>query len=222
MIFALACEKETAQTDGKISYIKGTANIEHIATDGSKKTIAAKPGEKVFIGDTIITADASTVVFEVSGAQIEIQKNSRFVYSRGGNDKEVYLQSGNAWTSVSKLEGSRAFSFRTPTTVAGVRGTKFFTFIAEGNTGTCHCEGKIALKNMTTGKEEVNDGDYLEYYRGKKAIKVTVAEIQKLGIPIAHNHSELDNSSIGKKDSLTPAQWAKIGDYVEKKFASVK
>lgn len=224
IIFAAACGKEAPQTDGKITYVKGTATIEHIDADGSKKSRPAKTGDdgKVFPGDTIQTGEDGTVVFEVSGAQMEIQHNTRFVYEQGGDKKQVYLQHGNAWTSVSKLEGTRAFSLRTPTTVAGVRGTKFFTFTDGKNTGTCHCEGKIAFKNTVSNKEEVNDKDYLMYYRGNKAVKVLVDEIKKMGIPIGHNHSELDNSSIGKKNNLTPAQLQKMAELVEKKFAALK
>lgn len=222
LILVAYCEKAPPLTDSRVAFVRGTAVIEHIEADGSKKSRPAKQDEKVYVGDAVVTSDAGTVVLEVSAATIEIQKNSRFVYERGGDDKQVYLQSGNAWTSVQKLQGTSKFSLRTPTTVAGVRGTKFFTFTDGKNTGTCHCEGKIALTNTASGKEEVNDGDYLEYYRGNKAIKVGVADIRKMGIPIAHNHSELDNSTIGKKDTLTPAQWAKINDYVEKKFAALK
>lgn len=219
---AISCSKAPAVTDGVIVFVKGSAIIEHIEADGSKKTRPARQGEKVFIGDAIMTAEASTVIFEVTGAQMEIQHSTRFVYERGGEDKQVYLQSGNAWTSVSKLSASGKFSLRTPTTVAGVRGTKFFTFTHGDTTGTCHCEGKIAYKNMTTGKEEINDQDYLMYYRGNKAVKVLVDDLKKAGLPVAHNHSEIDNGTIGKKNNLTPAQMQKMQQLVDQKFAALK
>lgn len=217
----VACEKTPEVTDGTITFIKGSAIIEHIEKDGSKKTKPARTGEKVFIGDTIVTAEDSTVVFSITGAQMEIQHSTRFVYERGGDDKQVYLQSGNAWTSVSGMGPRAKFSLRTPTTTAGVRGTKFFTFTQGETTGTCHCEGKIAYRNLSTGKEEVNDQDYLMYYRGKKAVKVLVEDLKKIGLPVAHNHSELDNSTIGKKNNLTPQQMQKMQELVEKKFAQI-
>jgi hypothetical protein len=222
LLIVVACKKAPPVTDGVITQVKGNATVEHIDADGSKKTKAARPGEKVFIGDTIVTGDATTLVFEVSGAQMEIQKNSRFVYERGGEDKVMYLQSGNAWTSVNKMGERSKFSFRTPTTVAGVRGTKFFTFIEGGMTGTCHCEGKISYKNTVSGKEEVNDGDYLMFYQGQKAVKVTLEDIKKLGIPANHNHSELDTGSMGKKNNLTPAQYTKMQNLVAQRFAAQK
>lgn len=217
-----ACDKAPQVTDGVISFAKGSAIIEHIDTDGSKKTQPARQGEKVFIGDTIVTSEDGTVIFQVTGAQMEIQHSTRFVYERGGEDKQVYLQSGNAWTSVSKLGATGKFSLRTPTTVAGVRGTKFFTFTHGETTGTCHCEGKIAYKNMATGKEEVNDQDYLMYYRGNKAVKLLVDDLKKAGLPVAHNHSEIDNGVIGKKNNLTPAQLQKMQQLVDQKFAATK
>ena len=222
LFVAVACDKAPEVTDGIIVFVKGSAIIEHIDKDGSKKTRPARQGEKVFIGDTIVTAEESTVIFEVTGAQMEIQHSTRFVYERGGNDKQVYLQSGNAWTSVSKLGASGKFSLRTPTTVAGVRGTKFFTFTHGDTTGTCHCEGKIAYKNTATGKEEINDQDYLMYYRGNKAVKLLVDDLKKAGLPVGHNHSEIDNGTIGKKNNLTAAQMQKMQQLVDQKFAALK
>lgn len=210
------------QTDGVVAFVKGSAIIEHTEPDGTKKSRPARQAEKVFAGDAIVTAETGNVLFEVNGGRMEIQHNTRFVYEKSGDDKQVYVQSGNVWTEVSKLEGRRRFALRTPTTIAAVRGTKFFTFTDGTNTGTCHCEGKIAFKNTATGKEEENDRDYLMYYRGAKAVKVTVEELKKIGLPVAHNHSELDKGSIGKKNNLTPAQLQKMQAYVDSKFAALR
>ncbi len=196
--------------------------IEHIEADGTKKTRAARANEKVFAGDAIVTAQDGNVIFDVQGARMEIQQNTRFVYERSAEDKQVYVQHGNVWTEVSKLTGSRRFALRTPTTIAAVRGTKFYTFTDGANTGTCHCEGKIAFRNLATGKEEENNRDYIMYYRDKKAVKVTVEELRKIGLPVGHNHSELDKGSIGKKNNLSPAQLKKMQDYVDKKFAALR
>ncbi|HNL10142.1 MAG TPA: FecR domain-containing protein [Turneriella sp.] len=222
LLVAGACTEKAPTTDGVIAVVKGSAVIEHIEADGTKKTRAARAGEKVFATDAIVTADSSDVIFEVQGARMEIQQNTRFVYERSDVDKQVYVQHGNVWTEVSKIEGHRRFALRTPTTIAAVRGTKFFTFTDGTNTGTCHCEGKIAFKNLVSGKEEENDRDYIMYYRDKKAVKVTVEELKKIGLPVGHNHSELDKGSIGKKNNLSPAQMKKMQDYVDKKFAALR
>ena len=222
LLVAGACAEKAPTTDGVIASVTGSAVIEHVEADGTKKTRAARTGERVFASDAIVTAQDSNVIFDVQGARMEIQQNTRFVYERAGDDKQVYVQNGNVWTEVSKIEGNRRFSLRTPTTLAGVRGTKFFTFTDGTNTGTCHCEGKIAFKNLVSGKEEENDRDYIMYYRDKKAVKVTIEELKKLGLPIGHNHSELEKGSIGKKNNLTPAQIKKMQDYVEKKFAALR
>ncbi|GAB4429209.1 MAG: FecR domain-containing protein [Turneriella sp.] len=205
-----------------IAAVKGSAVIEHIEADGTKNTRKARPGEKIFASDAIVTAEDGNVLFDVQGARMEVQRNTRFVYERAGDDKLVYVQHGNVWTEVSKSEGQRRFALRTPTTIAAVRGTKFFTFTDGTNTGTCHCEGKIAFKNLVTGKEEENDRDYIMYYRQKKAVKVTVEELKKIGLPVGHNHSELEKGSIGKQNNLSPAQMKKMQDYVDKKFAALR
>jgi hypothetical protein len=222
LLFAVACAEKAPTTDGVIAAVKGSAVIEHIEADGTKKTRTARPGEKIFATDAIVTAADGNVIFEVQGARMEIQHNTRFVYERASEDKQVYVQQGNLWTEVSKIEGHRRFTLRTPTTIAAVRGTKFFTFTDGNNTGTCHCEGRIAFKNLVSGKEEENDRDYIMYYREKKAVKVTVDELKKIGLPFGHNHSELEQGSIGKKNNLSPAQLKKMQDYVEKKFAALR
>lgn len=221
LLVAGACSEKAATTDGVIAAVKGGAVIEHIDADGTKKTRAARLGEKIFAGDAIVTAESGNIILEVQGARMEIQQNTRFVYERAGNDKQVYVQHGNVWTQVEKGEGHR-FALRTPTTIAAVRGTKFFTFTDGSNTGTCHCEGKISFRNNVTGKEEENDSDYIVYFREKKSVRVTVDEMKRLGLPIGHNHSELDKGPLGKKNDLTPAQLKKMQDYVDGKFAALR
>lgn len=222
LFFAGACQEKAPTTEGVIAAVRGSALIEHIEADGTKKTRKARAGEKIFATDAIVTAADGNVIFDVQGARMEIQSNTRFVYERSGNDQQVYVQKGNVWTEVSKMEGDRRFVLRTPTTLAGVRGTKFFTFTDGTNTGTCHCEGKIAFRNLVSGKEEENDRDYIMYFRGKQAVKVTLEELKKLGLPVGHNHSELESGSIGKKNNLSPAQLKKMQDYVDKKFAALR
>jgi hypothetical protein len=222
LLSLFSCNKEKKQTDGLIAGSVGTAVIEHIQPDGSKQTRPARRDEKVFRGDAIVTGIDGNVLLEISGAQIEIQRNTRFVYEQDGSDKKVYLQNGNAWTSVSKQGAADKFTLRTPTTVAGVRGTKFFTFTDGLNTGICHCEGQVSTLNIKSGKEDVNTGDFLEFYRGERSIIVTTPELIKLGMPGGHAHSELEQSALGKKSQLTPAQYKKMQDYVEKKFLAAK
>jgi hypothetical protein len=222
LLLSASCTEKTPTTDGVITAVRGSARIEHIDSDGTKKTREARAGEKIFAGDAIVTSQDGNVLFEIVGARMEIQRSTRFVYERATEDKQVYVQHGNIWSEVSKIEGNRRFALRTPTTIAAVRGTKFFTFTDGTNTGICHCEGKIASKNLVSGIEEENDRDYIMYYREKKAVKVTVEELRKIGLPVGHNHSELEQSPIGKKNNLTPAQMQKLQDYVEKKFAALR
>ena len=221
-VFVAFCDKNMPLTDGVITLVKGVASVEHVDASGSRKNISVKPGDKVYVGDTIVTGEDSAVLFEIKGAQMEIQANSRFQYESMGDEKKVFLQKGNAWTSVSKMPEHGRFTLRTPITVAGVRGTKFLTVTNGETTGTCHCEGKIAFKNNLSGKEEENDRDYLMFYRGKKSVKLLAADFKKMGLSTNHDHSSMEHSSLGKQSKMTPAQSAALQAYVDKKFAEQK
>ncbi|MBS0618718.1 MAG: FecR domain-containing protein [Spirochaetes bacterium] len=217
-----ACGRGSSQNDGVITLAKGLASIEHREADGTKKTREAKVGEKIAIGDTIVTSENGTLIFEINGAKMEIQHSTRFVYEKGGDNRVVYLERGRVWTQVDKLGDKGKFTLRTPVTIAGVRGTKFYTAANGETTGTCHCEGKIDFKNVASGKDEINNEDYLMFYRGSKAVKITPADFKSLGILTVHNHSEIDDSAIGKRNKLTAAQEAKVQSLVEKRFAAIK
>ncbi|MBV6492980.1 MAG: hypothetical protein LDLANPLL_00987 [Turneriella sp.] len=216
----IACQKKENPISGKILALRGSITVEQIHTNGKKEGHPAQIGQKLNVGDTIITGKDGNAIIELASAKLEVQKNTRLTYERGDAEQKVFLEHGTVWTNVNPVAKSH-FSARTPTVVAAVRGTKFLLTADNPRSFICHCEGKVASTNTLTSVTEVNNSDYQEYFRDKKNIKVTTPELATLGVIADHAHSEIDDSPLGKKSTLTPEKARKVQDYVEKKFAAL-
>lgn len=203
-----------------VLFIKGKAAA--VSTSGERPL---KKGDALNSGDVIATGEKSAVIIEtgaVSG-QLEIQSNSKLKVESSAKGYEFFLETGNVWISVNKLSKDQEFKLKTPTTVAGVRGTKFFTFNDGELTGTCHCEGQIEYSNNMSHKSEVNSGDYLVIHKGDKSVTVKEEDFKKAGIKFyGHNHSEMDDSSLGAKNSMTEEEHSKVRQLVAQKFQDLE
>lgn len=216
-----ACEKKQT-TIATISLVRGAALIEHTASDGTKKTDNVSRTTKVVVGDTLVTGEDGQIVLSIEGTLLEIQSHSRFVFLKDGAHRTVYLQQGSLWTKVSALLPGQEFWVRTPVTVAAVRGTKFYTTTDNKTTSTCHCEGTISLTNLRTNQSTQNDSDYIQFFRGTKALRIEQKELAKLKLPHNHSHSELDQSPLGAKNTMTTKQTETLAAYIDKKVLAVK
>ncbi|HRP69352.1 MAG TPA: FecR domain-containing protein [Turneriella sp.] len=215
----LSCNKKNLLLkEGSISLVKGNVFTEAKTGKHEKKSTPLHLGDKVHTGETIVTGEASVAILDLGAVQVEIQHNTKFTLEALESNAQVYLQEGSVWTHADKLQPMQKFALRTPNTIAAVRGTKFYTSTDGKTTGTCHCKGKIAFKNNISGYENINDSDYQLFYRDKKAVKVTPDDQRRWGITPTHNHSEIENSPLGKKNTLTAAEIAKIKSYIEKQF----
>lgn len=220
-IFTLgtACRQASNTAEAYVAFVKGQVNL----TRGDKST-ALKSGNALLAGDKLTTGAGAAAIIEYRNFQgkLEVQENTSFIFRTGGKSKEVFLENGNIWTQVTKLGKGEDFLLRTPTTVAGVRGTKFFTFYSDNLTGTCHCEGKIEYTNTKTGKSMVNNKDYLVVYKGDKSVILDESDFKLLKLKSTHNHSSLDDSPVGKKDEMTPEEKKRFHAYIEEKLAALK
>ncbi|MCE9499424.1 MAG: FecR domain-containing protein [Leptospira sp.] len=211
---AYNCKKEEANLNGIVSFLRGTALIEK---NGVKTP--AKSGQLISEGDTIETDANSTVIVEFgNAASIEVQSNSIFRISKTGKDMEFFQKKGNTWLSSSKLLKDQSVSLKTPTTVAGVRGTKFYTYEIGDIVGTCFCEGKVEMTNTASNKKSVNQSDYLVVQRGDKSVTITIDDLKKINLPYKHDHSELDNSKLGNKISMTPDEMKQMMGLIQTKL----
>ncbi|BDA78557.1 iron dicitrate transporter FecR [Leptospira kobayashii] len=213
------CAKPKNTTEGILTFTLGNITIER---SGNK--ISAKTGDPIQKGDTLRSGEKSAAIVEFGEEEtiIEIQSNSEFQFVDTGKNKELILNSGRSWLRSAKLQKDATLNLKTPTSVAGVRGTTFFTFVVGDMSLTCHCEGEVDLKSLKNNSGRVNDRDYLAFVKNDKIIYIFPEDLKALNIPYVHDHSELSSSKLGKQNKLTQEQFALVMQLAEKKFAELK
>ena len=85
---------------------------------------------------------------------------------------KLHLKKGALYTFFRKLHTDEQAEVYTPTSVAGVRGTKFYTETSLQKTYYCVCEGEIEASRRHDGKSlsaSVKKGQDLTVHRDKKA-----------------------------------------------------
>ncbi|MBE7411666.1 MAG: FecR family protein [Leptospiraceae bacterium] len=205
-IFLTHCEdKKRENTVGVISFVKGKAVVER----NSKKT-DLKYGEKVWEGDKIFTYNNSVLVlvFHNDLGEMEIQSNTVLtINSLLKQIQSIQVQKGSVWTRITKLGKGNEFYLHTPTSVASVRGTKFYTFQIGAYQGTCHCEGQIQLELKDQEYNKVNLKDILVFYKDKKNVVINPEDWKPpKSKEERHRHSQIDNSPLGQRNNLTKVE----------------
>lgn len=210
------CKKSETSTGGLIVSLRGTAEVEHA---GARKPL--KIGDQVESGDTVYTGPESVAVVAIRGtlAKAEVQPNASFKITSTGADTDVKLDKGNMWLSVTKRAPNEKFTVHTPTAVAGVRGTKFYTAQQDDITVVCHCEGDV---EFASGKDysSVHHTDTVVFTKDGKTVTVDAAELK--GIVYSHAHSMLDDSPLGTKGQMSEETKKKIFAIAQKKFEQLK
>ncbi len=130
----LTSTAEAQQVYGELKVVKGNVNIK---SGRDAKVTKAAIGLRVFPTDTIITGkDSRAKILMVDKNEINISPDSeivlqKYVYDPSNGKKEVLLNvlSGKVRAKVEqKYNGTTAkFQVKTPSAVAGVRGTDFLT-----------------------------------------------------------------------------------------------
>lgn len=214
-VFAAACGRGS---DGGAlaNKVYGDAQIEHAG-----KSVKLEAGAKVAPGDIIRTGADGTVllVFRANQASAEIQPNTVFEMKEAAGKTDLNLKQGNVWLQVNKLQSKHEITLHTPTTIAGVRGTKFFTAVFGDTVAVCHCEGDVEFSACSY--KEMHHTDQVVFTRGKKTLVLQPRELPF--VKYEHSHSVLDDSPLGKKDStMTPEVQKQMAAFLDKKFAEIK
>lgn len=214
--FSLCKKAESSSGTGKIVFTVGSVHIQR----GEEK-LSVSVSDELKEGDVLVTGEKSlaTVAIGEEASIIEIQSGSRFRVDSLKQDKVFTQEEGRSWILVRKLGKGEGLSLVTPTTTAGVRGTKFYANIYDGMSFICHCEGKVELENKEDHSRMSPDGDYLTVTKGSKTIVITQKDLQKIDIPYIHDHSEVANSKLGGENRMSMADYFKIVDLAKKKLA---
>ena len=213
--------KKSENIAGVATFVKGTPVVER-----NSKKIEIKLNDRIQEGDVLTTDEKSLVILTFNNelGEVEIQQNSELsIDSFLSNKKSLHLKKGNVWTKITKLSKSDEFNLHSPTCVAGVRGTKFYTFQFGEYSGTCHCEGNIQLELKGQKYNEVNKEDILVVSKNGKSIVIVPSQLKiKRPYDDRHNHSQIENSSLGKKNDMTDEDLKKMFANIEERFKELK
>ncbi|MFZ5627927.1 MAG: FecR family protein [Spirochaetota bacterium] len=189
-LVAVGCgeKKEQASLDSaKFTYVKGD-----VLVSGKPATL----GQTVSKDATIEVKNNSMAVLQFSSAaSITLKANSVLsIANLSKNDagKPVIELSQSNGSSFSKIaKGQSDFSIKTPTAVAGVRGTSFELEVGSGKTTKIKLlEGKVAV-----AKVEANDTP--------EEVK---AELEKATVVEAGQKVEVDNKAVSKPVEISEAE----------------
>jgi len=165
------CKKEakvtTVQNSGIVNFMMGDVTI---LNNGN--TTAAKVGDAITQGMTVKTGAKAVVDIYFSGSVIRILEKSSVVMKELIKDvasnkelTEFYVENGKLFSKVSrKLVEGEKFSVKSPTAVAGVRGTEFLVEEEGGKSKVSCIEGTVAVKEA-----EQADTEYVMVEAGKEA-----------------------------------------------------
>lgn len=120
-VIGFGCGRETVDEHATISFMIGNVRI---------NSVDAQIGDVIKQNDDIVTADNSFCDIRIGGSIIRIKAQSSVKIStllKSGNieDTEIGLNSGKLLCKPKKLLKDENFMVKTPTAVAGVRGTQF-------------------------------------------------------------------------------------------------
>ena len=193
-LFLISITFISCQKGGYIGVLEGDVWI-----NGAK----GKAGDRLKEKDIIKTGKTSTAIasFNNNESELEIQENALIEvkkYGLGKNEEKlIFLSKGNMWTRVNRLLKNNSYHVQTSSSVAAVRGTKFYTFTIGNMDGVCHCEGTVDYSQNESDYNSTHSQDYIVINRGGKTVLLTPEELSFLSR--AHDHSTLSDSSLGNK-----------------------
>lgn len=132
---------QAAEPVGKILSVSGQATHAH-----GLKPVPAEVGADVFEKDRIKTEVGAEVVIDMNGAsKITIGPGSYFkIAAKDEKQTDLKLFAGNLNCKVNKLGQDESFTVKTPSAVAGVRGTEFDAILDQAmNTMVACSEGEV-------------------------------------------------------------------------------
>jgi len=108
----------------------------------------ATKGMKVGQADKIVTEESDKSYADIkfhTGHTVRI-KNGALFLKNISNQFSLHLKKGSLYAHVKKLFMKQTFRIVTPTSVAAIRGTKFFLAETDEESYLCVCQGKVWIK----------------------------------------------------------------------------
>ncbi len=147
---------------GVMEYLEGEVTV-----DGE----AASIGDRVESGQVVETGPngVAEIVFDDRNV-FQLRENTAIRLNlQGGEVRTAELEKGSfaaVFDRLRQVTGDTAFEIRTPTAVAGVRGTTFFVRVeSAASTYVCTCNGETELQGLSDTEQLNVDSEYHTAYR---------------------------------------------------------
>jgi hypothetical protein len=178
VLVLLAVAGAAFANEGVIEYVDGQVSVEHVGD-----TFEATFGMAVSEGDVVATGSDGVAVVRLNDrSQVKLRENTRIRVESVGRQAAIALRSGGVFSRVARQTTAaardiRGFEVRTPTVVAGVRGTEFF--VAYGRTideapdlWLCVNEGTVEVEIPQSGEATlVEEGEGINILAGERATR---------------------------------------------------
>ena len=130
--------------------LSASGSVSVSAGDGSERPAGA--GEGLHVGETIQTGPDSRVELAIKrGSVVRIMADSHFSVEHSvavgetGRETQTYLERGRLYAVVERTEAESSFDVRTPTAIAGVRGTSFRVSVGQDTTEVYVVRGSVEV-----------------------------------------------------------------------------
>lgn len=180
------CSKKEAsvkEVKGIIVFLSGDV---HLFRKGNALPVTL--GLAIDAGDRIETGAGSLAVVQITDKNIvRVAEKTVLEMSTIEQNSQVslFLQKGEIASKITRLEKNGAFTVKTPTTVAAVRGTEFSVAVQDGKEKVAVLSGKVAVgltkdADQADKKETIADsGNTVVVDTVKKEPAVSVRKIEK-------------------------------------------
>lgn len=197
MLFIQNCKKNDEPLHGIVTFTYGNLKINNQG---------ASVGNRVKENDCLKTSDNSLAVVQISQTAVitlrsntELKFNNLAVKNDTSQDISLYQNSGSTFHKV--IKKGTAYSVKTPTVTASVRGTSFNVIIGEGSSRVSLLNGKVNVASQVEKLNEVvlNPGEYVDAAQDK------ISDISRIPADDAEKLTQLDSiSAVADADKLTP------------------
>ena len=159
---------------GKVIRLKGTAKATH-----NGRTFNIKVGQKLDVGDKIMTGNASIIHVILPNEQIILVKEkSSFTFE--GKQKKILISFAMGEFLIglkNKLKKNNRFSVRTPTSVLAVRGTLFWGLVKPDGSSEFICLHSLISISRDGKSVYLNPGDKATMLSKTKGITLSKANV---------------------------------------------
>lgn len=217
MTMVLSCSKDKTQNmnTALVTFLLGDVTF----MDGDKWK-PAEPGITLLEQHRLKTGDASAADVQIGDSVVRVKENSELILAAlykseltGLEKNTLELTVGKVLVKPKKLMKGENFQVKTPTAVAGVRGTQFVVEASEArNTRVSVLEGKVKVSKRIKALEEIESSSV----KDDAVIRQIEQKVEENSVTVGENTSaEVDAGTVDEANGKVE----KIVKEVEKRAA---